>query len=185
MKLLTVLVIIFTLGFSHQSKAESLTEDAALLKQAYDELQLRKRDGERQLKFVRAFPRRARDFNRLFNSPSQDQLWDGSRYIFELEQLAQSQPNETFGLMLQLASELKWAPDAPNYLQFVLMKMAIDNPFAFADQFAQLTETQRSGVVNFLAKSNKGPAIGFHQFIEILNRINKTALAEELSAGLR
>ncbi|TQV72277.1 hypothetical protein FLL45_18840 [Aliikangiella marina] len=179
--LTTVNILLFS---SLPSHSKSLSSQASQLKFALGELQLRRNDPARQKAFLAAFPKNARDFNRLFNSASRDELWDGNPYIFELESVVQNNPQQGFEIVLGLASQLTWAPDAPNYLQFALMKISIDNPFEFAKQYEGLSEKQRKNVVKFLTESKNGPAVGYRQLIGILKRVNKKAVAQELEKAL-
>ncbi len=64
------------------------------------------------------------------------------------------------------------------------MKVAVDNPFEFSDQFMALSESKRKNIVKFLTESKNGPALGYQQLIAILKRINKKAAATELEKGL-
>jgi len=181
-----LLLVLFLCGavIGSPSQAQNLSKEASHLQFALGELQLRRNDPTRQKAFLEAFPKTARQFNRLFNSSSKDQLWDGNQYIFALEGLMQRNAKQGFKLVLGLASELKWGPDAPNYLQFVLMKVAVDNPFEFSEQFMALSESKRKNVVKFLTESKNGPALGYQQLIEILKRVNKKDAAKELQKGL-
>jgi len=165
--------------------AKSLSQEAQKFKRQYDALKLKQYDARLQIAYLEAFPSDARTFNRLFNHPRQEQLWDGNQYIFELESLAVKHPQKTFALVLKLAAQLTWQKDAPNYLQFVLMKIAIDNPFEFSKQFSALSDPERQSIVTYLTTSANGPAVGYRQLIEILKRINKGAIAAELAAGLK
>lgn len=184
MKKLLLIPLVLLCSIAVTSQAKTLSKQAAHLKFILGELQVRPNDSKTQKAFLTAFPKTARDFNRLFNSSSKNELWDGNQYIFELERLVQRHATEGFQLVLGLASELKWGPDAPNYLQFVLMKVAIDNPFEFSAQYLKLSESKRKNVVKFLTESRNGPAIGYQQLIGILKRINKKTVALELEKGL-
>ena len=187
LRLIVVVLALCGLGVCMDSNASvnRLTTEAKQLKSAYENLMQRKRDPQRQKAYLDAFPSTAKSFNRLFNNKKRDQLWDGNQYIFELERLAQSNSKATFALVFDLATSIPWGPDAPNYLQFVLMKIALDNPFEFARHFEQLKQQRQSSLIRFLTTSKNGPAIGYKELIYVLRRTNKNDVADALAAGLK
>lgn len=183
MKKLIVLFLFFVGINTPTLRADNqLIDDARSVKLAFMKLQ-QSRSAKNQQDYLKHFPRKPRQFTRLFNSRKKDQLWDGSEYIFQLEHIAKNYPKETFELVMTLAATLKWQKEAPNYLQFVLMKIAMNNPFGFATQFSKLSRTKQNSIISFLNANPKGPAIGYEQLIYMLRRTGKDEIADRLQAG--
>lgn len=164
--------------------ATPLLPAAEKLQAAYQKLQLSHNNRHYQQQYLTAFPTTKRDFIRLFSSSQKDQLFDGNDYIFQLERLAVNHPQQTLQLVLKLASELNWQNGAANYLQFVLMKIALNDPLAFSQQMHSLAQRKRQGVIRFMAQGSNGPAVGYGQLVKVLRRLNKNQLVDQLEDAL-
>ncbi|WP_142892693.1 hypothetical protein [Aliikangiella coralliicola] len=164
--------------------AEKLNEDSKRIESAYNQLQLRQDNVAFQQAYLDAFPKTAKSFNQVFNPPNRKQLFDGNKYIFLLESLSENHLEPTLALTMKLACNLQWKSGAPDYLQLVLIKIAVNNPIAFAKGFKPMGPSQRTSLVEFLAAGQKGPAPGYERLIEILRRIGYPKVADQLFFGL-
>ena len=183
-KNLKAIIVVCMLIATGMVSAASLTAAANQLKTAYQKLQISRNSNIYQKQFLSAFPTSSKEFNRLFNSRKKDQLYDGNDYIFQLERIAINHPQQTFQLVLNLASELKWQSGAANYLQFVLMKISLNDPLMFHQQMQSLSKKGKSQVVRFMTQGKKGPGVGYTQLVSMLRRLDRNTLADELEEQL-
>lgn len=183
-KNLKIVIIVWGLVIAELGNAAALIPQAEELRDAYKKLQVSRNNSHYQKLFLASFPSSKTEFNRLFNSPKKDQLFDGNDYIFQLERLAVNHPKQTFQLVLKLASELKWQTGAANYLQFVLMKISLNDPLSFSSQLQSLGENKKRSVIGFMAQGKSGPGVGYTQLVSVLRRLDKNRLANQLEDGL-
>lgn len=183
-KQLMMVTILGFISLFNSLSATPLLPAAEKLQAAYQKLQVSQNNRHYQQQYLTAFPKTKSDFIRLFSSSKKDQLFDGNDYIFQLERLAFNHPQQTLQLVLKLASELDWQTGAANYLQFVLMKIVLNDPLTFSQQMQSLGQRKRQGVMRFMVQGSNGPAVGYRQLVKVLRRLNKNQLADQLEDAL-
>ena len=143
---------------------------AERVKVAFVKLSKAPRDLSVQRAYLAAFPNNASEFMAVFMPADFGQLYDGHDYISALTSIGKALPEETMIKGLTIGAGAKWDADAPNYLQNILLDLAVANPKVFVSSLSSLDGPGQTNALTFLADGTEGPN---EEFITLATQMKK------------
>ena len=103
--------------------------------------------------FSNAFPKDKKEFIEICDSPKFDQLYDCSKVIdVGVKKVLKKSPSLLSLKIANLAAEVDFGADAPNYLQRVWAEFCQDNPKEFASSVLKLEHGKQITALQYLTK---------------------------------
>lgn len=153
MKKIKLIFILSSYVFAIQSNAAS-ADEAKLTPQALtlrNSVALIGSDGGAE--FSNAFPKNKKEFIEICDSPKFDQLYDCSKVInVGVKKVLQKSPSLLSAKVANLAAEVDFGADAPNYLQSVWTEFCQKNPKEFASSILKLESGKQTAALRYLTK---------------------------------
>jgi hypothetical protein len=179
---LTLLAAFCVVLTPHRSSARAQVgeteQEAQKLSSALANLKLRPSDPNTQQLYIEAFPHTYKQFLGLFDY--KQPLSDGYEYVDALESVAANHEREVGSLLVQLAKDAHYEPDAPSYLQQATASYGSQHPVQFASLLKQLSVKDRGNLIAFLADvENHSSYPQYEGIIRGLKAQNEIALAQQ------
>jgi len=163
------------------SQTEKLIPESQTIQTAYDNLLKNPTDKDLQKRYIRVFPDNANLFQRVFQSPTFDQLYtDSYVYIIKFAELSTDNPDLVGTKLIKLCIGLKkWDADAIGYIQHVTMGFANSNYSDFIGLIKTLKKQDLKTLTTFLADVENHSAYGeYQEFLEKLKSNKETELSD-------
>ena len=173
-------ICVAALTLSASVSAAELSDPAQRVKNAYAALVKAPSERNVQLAYLAAFPADFATFLAVFMPKDFKQLYDGHDYVFALSDIGNVLPEQTFAKILKIESTAKWQADAPNYLQHVSIKLALQHPRQFVSGLGRLSPSEQNGVIEFLVDGPHRPTEDFKKLTEELKRLGYVPESKQL-----
>jgi hypothetical protein len=181
-RVLHLLFLGIVLALSAAGQEKTLSTEGRTLTNALAELQKNPADPAVQAQYLKAFPHDYKTFLALFE-PDRE-LYDGHEFILVLPSLAKNHETEVGHLLVQLSKNAQWNADAPNHLEQATIVYGDEHTQTFAALLQQLSATERSTLITFLAHAQNYAVYPEYQtLIDHLRDIGRGDLAREFEVA--
>lgn len=179
MKTVLYIFLLTGLSLSNTAHADHLSPQAQLLFDIYKKLEEQPDNDILQQQYLLHFPHTQADFDSLFDAADFSELYDGYEYISKFKTLMPAFPILTGCIILDIAKDSHWQPDAFNYLQQITTFYALQFTADFVSIFKTYSVDDQNSVIEFLADGDSGPVKTFSDIVKKLVEADEEELANQ------